>query len=267
MKNKKGFTLIELLVVIVILAILAVAAYTIIGPRLDQARKRTFISDVSEVVKAYQLYCNSNSCTSPVDVGTLVSSGYLQKQGYDANKFKGSVQVIGKLYYINLTNGEYSTNGLTKVSDVSEQSIIAGDSGATNINDLTDQENYMNYYTCEALKKYFIEVRLDGKNGQFTPSRNQCITAEGVTYTATATTTERYQTCIGVNSCKVADFTLTYHCVDAPLRDISINTSDKPNFVITYGKSGTKRYTTGRVSYYRGLKAEDTPTCSEVSSS
>ncbi len=91
--NKKGFTLIELLAVIVILAILATAAFTLILPKINEGRKKSFISEVAEVVHGAELYCTEHDCNdTSIDIyDVLLANNYIQKQGADKAKWGGKV--------------------------------------------------------------------------------------------------------------------------------------------------------------------------------
>ena len=117
--NKKGFTLIELLAVIVILAILATAAYTLVIPRINEQKPKTFITDVSNVIDAAELYFNEKGTTN-VTVSTLLSGGYLKVTGN--TDVKGIVELKNNIYYISYTNGSYMT---TANKMVNSQKITA----------------------------------------------------------------------------------------------------------------------------------------------
>ena len=102
--NKKGFTLIELLAVIVILAILATAAFTLVLPKINEARKKSFTSELGEVQKAAELYCSEHDCSGAsgktIKVSELLEKGYMTKQGYDTNKYGGVVKVVRRGIYL-----------------------------------------------------------------------------------------------------------------------------------------------------------------------
>jgi prepilin-type N-terminal cleavage/methylation domain-containing protein len=127
--NKKGFTLIELLAVIVILAILATAAYTLIIPRINAEKPKTFVTDISNITDAYDMYVNT-STTAPtnstfkiyttttsstnvackcVSIDALIENGNLKFTGND--KAKGIVAVCNNQYYVSYANDSYKTTG------------------------------------------------------------------------------------------------------------------------------------------------------------
>ena len=132
--NKKGFTLVELLAVIVILAILATAAYTLIIPKINENKPKTFISDIATISEAYDNYAttggalttvtyNSMSCKY-VTIANLISNGALKFTGNTAAM--GLVAVCNKEYYISYTNGKYMT---TKDTLVKTSSVTVSDAG------------------------------------------------------------------------------------------------------------------------------------------
>ena len=153
MKNKKGFTLVELLAVVVILAILATAAFTLVLPKINESRKKSFLSEAGEIIKAAELYCSEHTCDD-VKLGIkadLLEGGYLQKQGaVDAASGSittwGGVVQIKKIttdgstlvkyeYYINFRNENYKTNGCPKYKNLTVDSIQ--DAGTTNAANLS----------------------------------------------------------------------------------------------------------------------------------
>ncbi len=151
-KNKqKGFTLVELLAVIVILAILATAAYTLIIPKINENKPKTFVSDVSSLVAAYDayaqfetpkegsisLYTSSSSSTKVActyaTVEELISSGNIKITGND--KAKGIVALCNRQYYVSYTNGRYMTSysiGSTSGSLVDNRIISFSEDGTIN---------------------------------------------------------------------------------------------------------------------------------------
>lgn len=126
MNNKKGFTLVELLVVIVILAILSVTAYTIVSPRIKEARKKLFLSETSEATNSAQKYFLDHSDSYSVSIKTLFEGGYLAKIG-DINSYDGYVTREDNDYYIFMSNGKYMTKRLLNITDVNERTIIPVD--------------------------------------------------------------------------------------------------------------------------------------------
>ena len=142
--NKKGFTLVELLVVIVILAILAITAFTIVGNRVEEARRKAVVNDVDAVVKAFDLCVTdssngvsgalagcalTNGASSSVDITTLVGK-YLTKQ--DTSKFAGSIIKCSSGYKVSLMSGGYSTGNTCKdPKDIKESDITKSESYAS----------------------------------------------------------------------------------------------------------------------------------------
>ena len=109
--NKKGFTLIELLAVIVILAILATAAFTLVLPRIEEARKKSFISEISGVMDAADQYFFDNPSE---DCFVIANSGASYLKNFDSTNMKGVVKkntTGGNT--VSYTNGTYRTNGTT----------------------------------------------------------------------------------------------------------------------------------------------------------
>ena len=145
--NKKGFTLVELLAVIVILAILAVAAYTIVIPKLNENKPKPFISDISALVDAYIAYtgaggtvqtqsgvkiCTSSSCNTTststtvscdyVTVKKLIDEGYIKIVNKEA---VGSVALCNKQYYVSYSNGSYMTDNANSMKMINVNRISA----------------------------------------------------------------------------------------------------------------------------------------------
>ena len=140
--NKKGFTLIELLAVIVILAILATAAYTLIIPKINENKPKTFVTDISNLIDAYDLYSNagdpmisqtysqgsnSKKCQI-VSVQNLIDKGHLKMTGND--KAKGVIaHCDDNKYYVSYTNGSYAT---TAGKMINAQKITVSDGNLSN---------------------------------------------------------------------------------------------------------------------------------------
>ena len=126
MKNKNGFTLVELLVVIVILAVLSVAAYTIVSPRVEESRKKSFLSEISETNKSAQRYFIDHSDSYTVSISELFEGGYLAKVG-DISSYDGYITREGNVYYIFMSNGKYMTKRLLNITEVKESTIVPVD--------------------------------------------------------------------------------------------------------------------------------------------
>ena len=123
--NKKGFTLVELLAVIVILAVIVLVAMNAVIPRMEEARRGAFKTEVVTFAKAAETFFTNKALSDPsvltsggcVELGTL-KDGYVNKT--DA-AYEGSACVVDKVVYLAMTNGAYYYNG--KVSGVSSSDI------------------------------------------------------------------------------------------------------------------------------------------------
>lgn len=135
MKSKKGFTLIELLAVIVILAVLATAAFTLVIPQIEKARKKSFISEAASIIDSAEIYFTQNPAETCVKIETL---GNTYIKNYDDSK-KGIVQYSSSAgFSINFTNGTWKTNGTKKINelkqpngDPNDSNVIKGNTAAT----------------------------------------------------------------------------------------------------------------------------------------
>ena len=130
MKNKKGFTLIELLAVIVILAILATAAFTLVLPQLEKARRRSFVSEISSLVDSAELYFLDHPSANSVTINGMKT--YMKN--YDASK-RGCIQraTSSTGYKIKYTNGKYSTKGSSSFYEMASLKGAEGNASDANV--------------------------------------------------------------------------------------------------------------------------------------
>ncbi len=113
--NKKGFTLIELLAVIVILAILATAAFTLVIPRITEARKNSFVTDAASAVDAAEGYFLQHSGVYCVNVDQLIKDGLVKgtigiNAGYVV--YSPANGTTGTEFTVAYRNGSYQTKAI-----------------------------------------------------------------------------------------------------------------------------------------------------------
>ena len=152
MKNKKGFTLVELLAVIVILAILATAAFTLVLPQIEKSRKKSFISEVANIIDSAELYFLDNPTKTQVSIGdlkNLIKNYDEEKQGCVKAPTTDASGNATTGYTVYFTNGDYQTLGATtfhKIEDLKDNDgnptnkvVSTSTEGAGTIEDCTTQ--------------------------------------------------------------------------------------------------------------------------------
>lgn len=119
MKNKKkGFTLVELLAVIVILAVIILIAVTAVIPRMNKAKKSSFMNEVLiylKTAKQISLADGNQTCYNISELDEYISK---KKDGYSGVLF---VNQKGE-YNIHLSNGEFYivTDGYPYIDDIKD---------------------------------------------------------------------------------------------------------------------------------------------------
>lgn len=115
--NKKGFTMVELLGVIIILSVIILIAVTAVIPRMNNAKKTTFVDEALMYLKAgKEVYVSGEAqeCYNVADFGDYVKQ---EKEGYS-----GTIYINDDRITLNLTNGKYYiiTSGNPNLDNVSE---------------------------------------------------------------------------------------------------------------------------------------------------
>lgn len=78
MKNNKGFTLVELLAVITVLGILMTVATISIIKSINDSKEKAKYTAARDIVNIAEAYLSAETAQDCVDVGTLISEGYLE---------------------------------------------------------------------------------------------------------------------------------------------------------------------------------------------
>ena len=97
LKSKKGFTLVELMIVVVIMAILVAVAVPIYSAVTKNARRRTCIGNMREIVSQINNYAMSNPALVAVG-GSATISSTKEAGSIDANTIVGH-DVSGTVKY------------------------------------------------------------------------------------------------------------------------------------------------------------------------
>ena len=140
--NKKGFTLVELLAVIVILAVVVLIAMTAVVPKMNEAQKNSFVTEVNKFVQGAQtlytsLSINGDFTSVPtlsanggtVTLQELVSAGAIEKS--NISSYSGCIKITINngvaSYEVKVSDGKFNTgDNLVNINSVNVDSIIAG---------------------------------------------------------------------------------------------------------------------------------------------
>ena len=145
MRNKKGFTMTELLAVIVILSVIILIAVTAILPRMENARKNTFIDEALAYLKAgKEIQVSGDNSAVCYDISNFDEYVKQDKEGYSGTLFVNSNRVS-----LNLTNGTYYIKADTK------RNLTTADLQETKPNDFIES-------CTDTSKTYTITYNLDG---------------------------------------------------------------------------------------------------------
>ena len=92
--DKKGFTLVELVAVIVLLSlIMSIGGYTITTVIKNSREKeyQILMKNINNAVEEYYIECryadDNNTCQSQINLGYLVTNGYMDGNATDSNDF------------------------------------------------------------------------------------------------------------------------------------------------------------------------------------
>ena len=127
--NKKGFTLVELLAVIVILAVVILIAVTAVLPRMEKARKNSFVDEALAYIKAAQeanvaSQMNGGAGTTCFSIENDLNGAYIEKKG---DTYTGVVEKSGNNWVIYIKSSKYMIDGKTQpfTVDGSNPSVVA----------------------------------------------------------------------------------------------------------------------------------------------
>lgn len=136
LKNKKGFTLIELLAVVAIIAVVSLIAVTAVIPRMNKAKKRSFLDEAEVYLKVSDEIDIVNPFTTKCFNISEINGEYITKDNSD---YSGTLYVFPDgSPLLSLTNGKFYivTTGDPTIDDISDTmpSVFASSCTSSNVN-------------------------------------------------------------------------------------------------------------------------------------